>query len=81
MLVANSSSVRREEGLLSTSVHVRVNTGVSGVGCAAGVRTVCSLGLLVSLVGVKGVLNLVDDSRHVGWVFGCLGVCDIRYLF
>lgn len=71
----NASRVRREGGLLGTSVHIRVNTGVGGVGGTAGVRTVCSLRLLVSLVGVKGVLNLVDDSRHVGWLGVCLFVC------
>lgn len=64
-----------EGGLLGTSVAVRVDAGVGGVGRAAGVRAVCSLRLLVRLVGVEGVLNLVDNSRHVGWLFGCLLGC------
>lgn len=66
-------------GSLGTSVSVRVDTGVSGVGRAVGVSAVCSLGLLVSLVGAEGVLNLVDDSRHVGWLFGGCVLSGLGY--
>lgn len=55
-------------GGVGTVVTVRVDSGVSSVGGLAVVGSVGAFGLLVVLVALDGVLDLVDDGRHDGWL-------------
>ena len=52
---------------MSAVVAVRVDSGVSSVGNAAVVRAVGTLGgRRVIVVTGDGLLDFVDDARHVG---------------
>lgn len=59
-------------GWVGPVVTVAVDSGVGGVGDAGVVCAVCAFRGLTGLVAVESVLNLVDESRHVGWL--CLVV-------
>lgn len=73
VVVARGGGVRTS-GRVGAVVTVAVKSGVGGIGNAAVVSSVGTLRKLVGLVTVDGLLNLVDESRHVGWCL-CVGSC------
>lgn len=54
-------------------IAIAIDTRVGDVPSTAVVGAGGARGLLVLLVGVDGILDLVDESRHVVWLFEVIG--------